>query len=237
MPRTRTILLAALAVAVVAGAALWWFFFRDTSPPPPSLDDVTQTTEAAGETTTTAAPALDSIEGEWALVEDGTSYVGYRVQEELANIGGKTAVGRTPLVTAGITVSGNQVTAVVVDADLRGLESDDSRRDGALRRQSLETDTFPDAGFVLTSPVDLPPGVAGGEPFQVTVSGELTLHGVTRSIEVPLEAQLTDGRLAVVGSLPIAFADYDIEKPTSMLVLSVEDNGVMELLLVFEPAG
>ncbi len=235
MSRTRVLILSAVAAFLVLAGAVWWFFFRDTSPPPPSLEDVTSTT-AEGDTPATTAASLEGIEGEWVLVDDGASYVGYRVQEELANIGAKTAVGRTPLVTAGVTVAGNQVTAVTVDADLRGLQSDDSRRDGALRRQSLETDAFPTATFVLTAPIDLPPGIAGGEPFRATAAGELTLHGVTRPVEVPLEAQFTDGKMAVVGSVEIAFADYDIEKPSSMLVLSVEDRGVMELLLVFEPA-
>jgi len=40
----------------------------------------------------------------------------------------------------------------------------------------------------------------------------------------------------VVGSLPIVFADYDIQKPTSFAVLSVEDNGVMEFQLHFTKA-
>ena len=37
----------------------------------------------------------------------------------------------------------------------------------------------------------------------------------------------------MTGSTPIVFADYDIEKPTSVAVLSVEDHGEMELQLFF----
>jgi hypothetical protein len=32
---------------------------------------------------------------------------------------------------------------------------------------------------------------------------------------------------------PIAFADYGIERPTSMLVLSIADEGIMEFQLHF----
>ena len=37
----------------------------------------------------------------------------------------------------------------------------------------------------------------------------------------------------MTGSLPIAFADYNITKPNSFAVLSIEDTGTMELQLFF----
>ena len=38
----------------------------------------------------------------------------------------------------------------------------------------------------------------------------------------------------VVGSLPIEFADYDIEAPSAMSVVSVEERGIIELQLIFQ---
>jgi len=246
MSRTRLIVVATLVALVAFVAAVWFFFFRDTAPPAPTLEGAvagvtstvaaTESTDAAATTGTDPAPIPDEIEGVWALSEDGTSYVGYRVQEVLASIGAKTAVGRTPLVEAALTVEAGRVTSMTIDADLSALESDDRRRDGAIRRQALETSTFPDAGFTLTAPIVLPDGVADGDPIEVVGFGDLTLHGVTRSVAVELEAQLVDGRIVVVGLLPILFGDYDIDKPTAMAVLSVDDNGIIELLLVFESA-
>ena len=40
-------------------------------------------------------------------------------------------------------------------------------------------------------------------------------------------------RLIVVGGTNIAFADYGIESPKSMAVLSIDDHGTLELQLVF----
>jgi hypothetical protein len=40
-------------------------------------------------------------------------------------------------------------------------------------------------------------------------------------------------RLIVVGGTNIAFADYGIESPKSMAVLSIDDRGTLELRLVF----
>ncbi len=247
------------ALLVLAALSIWWFLLRSDAPEAVSLEgavasvtsSTTTTTTAAGgddsdpsttsaapsTTSTTAASAPDEetgIEGTWALLSDGSSFAGYRVEEELGTIGVTTAVGRSTSVTGSLQITGDQVTAVDILVDMTALESDDSRRDGAIRRQALETDTFPEASFVLIAPIDLPASAADGAPFAVDGAGDLTLHGVTQSVTIPLEAQLVEGKIVVVGSLPIAFADYDIEQPRAAIVLSVDDVGVVEFQLVFE---
>ncbi|MEP7112664.1 MAG: YceI family protein [Ilumatobacteraceae bacterium] len=67
----------------------------------------------------------------------------------------------------------------------------------------------------------------------VTASGDLTVHGVTKSVEIPLEAQLTGNTIVVVGSLDVVFSDFGISAPTAPVVLSVDDHGQMELQLFF----
>ena len=70
----------------------------------------------------------------------------------------------------------------------------------------------------------------------VQATGDLTLHGQTRRVQVPLSARLSGGVIAVTGSLPIVFADYGIQKPSSFIVLSIADQGTMELQLMFTKA-
>jgi polyisoprenoid-binding protein YceI len=132
-------------------------------------------------------------------------------------------------------VEGTTIIAAEFTADLTTLQSDEANRDRQLGRQALETGQFPTATFVLTQPVDLGSVPAEGEAVDVVVTGDLTLHGVTKSVEVPLKAQLQGGIVTVVGSLPILFADYGIEKPSAFVVLSVEDNGIMEFQLQLTP--
>ena len=95
--------------------------------------------------------------------------------------------------TGSITIDGTSITAADFTADLRTLESDDDRRDGQLRQQALETGEFPEATFVLTQPIELGGVPADGETIEVTATGDLTLHGVTNSVQIPLQARL-DGR-------------------------------------------
>lgn len=63
------------------------------------------------------------------------------------------------------------------------------------------------------------------------------MHGVTKRVDVPVEGKFTNGKLVVVGSTRVAFADFGIAKPRVPLVLSIEDDAVIELSLVFAPAG
>ena len=263
MTRKRILIgggVAAVTAIAVAIFLVYWFVIRDDSPPAVDLQEAVSTvedeatpdttpspspaatataTEAAAAATATTAPATQAaagVDGTWTLAEQGESFVGYRVEEELATIGYKEAVGRSPTIEATITIAGGQLTGVTVTADLRDLKSDDSRRDGAIRNQALESNQFPMATFELTEPLAVPDGLATGEPISVEANGTLTLHGVTREVTIPIEAELANGVLVLVGSLPIVFADYDIAQPRSPILVSIEDNGVMELQLFLERA-
>ena len=251
---------AAVALAVIAVVAVWFVFIRSDAPPPVTIERAVaslstatpapaSTTPAPATTAATAAAAPTastppaaatasgdpaSLAGDWQLSTGDDSFVGYRVVEELASFGANTAVGRTTDVTGTLSYDGSAITAVEIEANVATLSSDDSRRDNALRRQALETGAFPTATFTLTQPIALDQEPAEGETVEVTATGRLSLHGVTRDVAVPIAGRLTDGRLVVVGSLEIAFADYEVQPPRAPLVLSVEDHATMELQLVFE---
>ena len=253
MTRRRLLIGGGAAAALIALLIflLWWFLLRDDAPPAVTLpaavssieDDATATAEPAASpddaataspTPATASPdaGAAALDGVWTLSDQGESFAGYRVEEELATIGYKEAVGRTSGIEASVTIAGGELAAAAITVDLRGLKSDDSRRDGALRRQALETDDFPTAAFALEGPLAIPAGLAAGEAIAMSANGSFTLHGVTRAVAIPLEAELADGLLVVVGSLPVLFADYDIAQPRSPILVSIEDNGVMEFQLV-----
>ena len=106
----------------------------------------------------------------------------------------KTAVGRTIGVSGTMTIAGGQVTAVTIEADLTRLKSDQGRRDDYIRTRGLETNTYGTATFTLTEPIALPGDLPAGQQFDVTAVGDLTLHGVTKRVELPLQAQW-DGKV------------------------------------------
>src|SRR5262245_7358698 len=245
---------AALAILVAVVAGTWYLFLRAPAPAEVALGaepvasaspsaSPTEEAPATAEPTAESTDAAAGLDGTWTV--DGSigsfddfsgSFVGYRVQEELVGIGASTAVGRTPDVTGSLTLDGSTITEATFEADLTTLQSDSGMRDGQLGRQGLEPATYPTATFVLAEPIELGAAPAEGETIQATAVGDLTLHGVTQRVEIPVEARLADGVVTVVGTLPIAFGDYGMTAPNSMRVLSIDENGTMEFQLQFSQA-
>ena len=241
----KFVLAGVVVVALGAGAFLWWFF-RDDAPAEVDLDAAVESVEESsgnGSTATTDGETTGGgVEGTWVVdLDSGTfdfedtatgTFVGFRVEEELSSIGSATAVGRTPEVTGEITISGTTLEAATFEADMTAITTNEQRRDDRVQG-ALDTSQFPTATFTLTEPVDLGAAAAEGGPVAVTAVGDLTIHGITRAVEIPLEAQLVNDSIVVVGSMEIVFADYDVEVPSAPVVLSAEDHGILEVQLLF----
>src|SRR5688500_5714300 len=104
-------------LAIAAAASVWYFVISRDSPPPVSLEaarDAASSTPAAGSSSmsnsgaTTISDASGNLEGTWTLVGGGSSFAGYRVQEELVGIGSTVGVGRTTAVTGSLEYNGEQ---------------------------------------------------------------------------------------------------------------------------------
>ena len=243
------LVLALAAIVAVAGLAgvygLASLFLRGAPPAAVSLEPGgSQPAASTGALPSGSASALPAgLEGTWTIdasigssADFSSSWVGYRVDETLAGNKANTAVGRTSNVSGTLVLSGTQISSVEVRANLLALKSDDDRRDGQLLRQGIQTEQFPEATFKLTTPVELGTLPQDGQTVSATATGELTLHGITRTVQVPIEARLSGDVVTVAGRIDIQFADYEIEQPTSFIVLSIEDHGVMEFQLHFRHA-
>ena len=248
--RRSPLVLAIVALLILGGVAavagLGYLFLRPAAPPPVALGSASPGPSTAGPTTAplpsgaSSTPGPAGLDGTWTVDQTigsfsdfSDSFVGYRVNETFTNQKANTAVGRTAQVTGTLTLDGTSITAVDVTADLTRLTSDDDRRDGQLQRQAIQTGQYPTSTFKLSAPIELGSVPADGQTIDATATGELTLHGVTKTVQVPIQARLSGDVVTVTGSVEIPFADYGIQQPTSFLVLSIEDHGIIELQLHF----
>ena len=140
MPRRlrRALLLGVVLVVVVVGVAFAVFALRGgDAPPPPTLSEATATA--------TPAPAPPHETTTYEVGSQADTFVGYRVRETFAGLSvAQDAVGRTNDVQGELTVEGEStVTAATVTAGLQALESDEDRRDNAIRSRGLETEIAP----------------------------------------------------------------------------------------------
>lgn len=256
-----------VAALVIGGLGVWYLYLRPAGPAPvgtgapvipgssprlPGSSGSVSVTPGA-----TLAPTLapigsplpaGALDGTWsvdpalgtfdyAAGDFSGSWVGYRVEEQLVGVAGDTAVGRTPRVTGSLTIAGTTVTEASFEADLTTLVSDQSMRDGQLRRQGIQTDRFPTATFTLTEPIEFGSLPADGQDVSVTAVGDLTLHGVTMPVTIGLHAAVHGDVIAAVGSLTITWADFDMEKPSAARVLSLADDVTMEAQLYLTRRG
>jgi polyisoprenoid-binding protein YceI len=236
----KKLLIAGAVVVVLAGAAFWWLFVREDEP-----EELGVGTTGDQEEPTGARP--DSFDGKWDVQAEGDSQAGFRIEEEFAGgVATHTAVGRSPEVEGSITIAGTEVSEGSFTVDLTALEFVDDppvgsgeRRVGAMQRQGLETNEFPEASFTLTQPIDLGeiPGDEATVDFEAT--GDLTLHGVTNEVTFTVEARVAGDtiRVASADPVPITLADYDIEEPSAPFLAGVSGEGEFEVLLVLEKAA
>ena len=222
-----------LLLVALAGAGFAWFFAGD-EPAPVDLDAAASSVGSSSPSSspdasgTSGAWIVDAASGEFDFESATGTFAGFRIEEELQSIGSTTAVGRTGDVTGSATIDGTTLTAATFTVDLTSITTNERRRDDKVQ-SALETDEFPTATFALTEPIDL--GRADGA-VSVTAVGELTIHGVTKAVELPLEAKLVGDTIVVVGSTSVRFSDYGVSVPSSPVVLSVDDVGTVEVQLL-----
>lgn len=216
-------------IVIGVGAFLVWFFLIKADPKPPlGTKDLNQAIAGKKKTTGTTK-AGTTLDGSWSISSDST--VGYRVKETLAGLP-NDAVGRSNAATGTLTIERGRASAATFSVEVATIKSDLGRRDSQLAGL-MDTAANPNATFTLTSPIDLGTVPADGVTTTFTATGDLTLHGTTKSVAFPLEAKVTSGRIGVLGSIKVTFADYGIPNPSNVIA-TVGDTGTLEFVLVFD---
>lgn len=216
------IAVAVIAVAGTAGAYAYFFSGLRTSPAPLALSSPTASASASASpaasplTTTTAAYA-----GTWQI---GTgSLAGYRVKEQfIGQTSSHEAVARTSSVTGQLTIAKSggsyQLTAGTMTVQLSGLASVDqvagynvTNRD-RLVMDALGVSQYPTAVFQAQS-VSISAGAETGQTITVQVPGQLTVHGVTKTVTASVQLKVSGTAAQVAGSIAINMGDYGVSPP------------------------
>jgi polyisoprenoid-binding protein YceI len=224
--RNKKLVTALLIVGPIAAfAAVYFLLFTPKTPPPVKLEDAPKTP---------AGDVSDPV-GLWTVQEG--SEAGYRVREKLARLPAPSdAVGRTNAVSGGMTIErqgpGLVARDIRVEIDTTQIRSDEARRDRTLRERGLQTDQYPKALFVSTGPVSVPSEAGSGSKVNLNLPGQLTIHGVARTVSIPIEARVSNGRLEVAGALEFPMSDFGIAPPNIANIVRVEPKGTMEFKLL-----
>lgn len=229
MPRRLLIPAVAVAALIVLGAAgAYTYFFSGlrTSPASLALSSPTPTSTAT------------SVAGTWQVAAG--SLAGYRVKEQfVGQSSSHDAVARTGDVTGQVTVtqtgSTYQLTSGTVTVRLATLASVDqvagynvTNRDRIVQR-SLDVNQYPTATFQADS-TSLPSDAAGGQAMSGTLTGKLTIHGVTKNVTATIQGRANGNTAQLTGSVTIKMTDYGVTPP-SVPFTAVQPDAVLEFEL------
>ena len=194
----------------------------------------------AADISTGGEPASVEMDGTWETVEgygSNRTQAGYTFGEKLP-AETKTTSGRADNidgdnVSGELLVADKQLTEAKITVQVAAISSDNQKRDNNVRNHILHTDEYPETTFSLTKPVDVSQVPADGSVAAVEATGDLTLHGVTKSVTTELKVLRTGESVIVQGNVPVKRSDYGID--AGQFVASViEDEGTVDLLLVFQ---
>jgi len=118
-----------------------------------------------------------------------------------------------------------------ITVDLRTLRTDEPKRDGFVRENTLETNRYPLAEFIPRRQKGLatPLPTSGTATFQLI--GDMTLHGVTSELTWDTAATFTADMVTAKATTRFNFAKFKITVPRVFGLLSVVDDIRLEMNL------
>lgn len=122
-----------------------------------------------------------------------------------------------PLSSGGWDVRGR----IVVPA--ASMRTGNRLRDRTLREKVLETGRFPEIVFELRRFTGDLSRFHPGETFTVQVAGDLTVHGKSAPVQLPVDVSVFPKAVELRGSFPVHWKSYGLEDPSFPVVARIKE--------------
>ena len=210
---------------------------QSTNPAPTSNPSAQAAVTGATATPTTAAASANTVDFK---IVPGESQVSYTVQETFFNQNNKiaTAVGVTKQVTGDIfgdKTNPGQSKIGTITVDISQFTSDKSMRDNFIRRNFLESSKYPLATFTPTAVDGVPETYTDGQSYSFKVTGNLTVHNVTKPVTFDVTASLKGTTLSGTASTTIKMSDFGVGPITLAGMLQTQDDVKLSMQFVARP--
>ena len=171
-------------------------------------------------------------------IAEGSSAT-YRVTEQFVGVAfTNEAEGTTNLVSGTLTIGADGTIAPgsKLTIDLRGLKSDQDQRDGFIQNRTLETAKFPNAEFVPTKVTGLEKMIPSTGQAGIALTGNLTIHGVTKEVTFQGIATFNPRNNSVAGraKTSLTFDEFGLSQPKIGRLASVDNKIDLELVYRFK---
>jgi polyisoprenoid-binding protein YceI len=190
-------------------------------------------------TSAPAAPTSEPASHDITLtIDTSTSQASYHARETLVGRSFPTdAIGTSKAVSGSVVLGpGNTVNADQsgISVDLSQLQSDESRRDNLIKRQTIDTSRYPMAMFVPKQVEGLPDPLPTSGQATFQMSGDLTVHGVSKPVTWDVTARFAPSSVTGNATTSVKITDFGMTPPRVGPVLSIEDG--LTLVLDFTAA-
>ena len=183
--------------------------------------------------------ANDPANAQVYRIDPAQSEVQYEVNETFFQ-GNRlnTAIGTTKGIAGELRLdfahpAQSQIGEIVID--ISQFTSDESRRDNFIRRQGLESATYPTATFKTTSITGLPDKVAVGDQISFKMTGDLTVKQTTKPVTWDVTLKVGDKSISGTATTQILMSDFGVG-PLQLPILATEDQVKLTFNFVAVPA-
>jgi polyisoprenoid-binding protein YceI len=162
-----------------------------------------------------AAATLHAQSRTYAISNGGNNIAQFHAEDTYDSFDGKTSDVNGTIVA---DPAAPAASSVVITINVDSLDTGVGLRNKEMRERYLETTKFGTATFRSVS-VTGPASIAPNAPSDINVTGDLTLHGVTKRMTIPVRVVLIpDGRIHATTDFKIHMPDYGITVPHNVLV-------------------
>jgi polyisoprenoid-binding protein YceI len=173
---------------------------------------------------------------EFKITEDGKNYASFTSEATLETINGRTSKVSGTIVA---DPARPEASAVEIVIDLPSIDTGISMRNDHFRSAGfMDTEKFPTATFKAVSISAPAKTIEANKPVELKIAGDLTIHGVTKRITVPVrvvwipESELTKSSrgpgdfVHATTTFPIKLTDFGIAVPSKLMMKLADTVGI-----------
>ncbi len=178
----------------------------------------------------------DTTEKEMSIVQS-ESKAEFSLSEVLRGTPTKV-VGTTNQIAGNMTIKSSapaKITIGEVKVNARTLKTDNEQRNGAIARLILKSEdpAYEYITFTSTAVTGVPNEIKTNVSFPFSVTGDLTIHGMTKSITFTAQGTLrADGSFAATAEHIVTYADFGISVPNLPFLANVDKTAKLSVSIV-----
>jgi polyisoprenoid-binding protein YceI len=214
---------AALVAVIIAGLVVRQIIFGGS----PSIHRLAGATPSAATPCPTIGPATTALAFSIDTSRSSAQYQAQFLVQGQAVPG--TVTGVTGDVSGTFALSQQPdptIQSLTIVVELTNLNSGAAERDSHVANDTLEIAKYPRATFTASDVrVGTGPYVAG-QQVAFDLPGNLTLHGVTRSVTFTMQGAFDGSSMTGTGKATVRLSDYQMQTPqtTSVLTITVDEH-------------